>query len=129
MCLVSSGRVLPMQVWDHEACLADLATASVDVILVVLLSALAVGLCWSNRGRPSAGRARPRQPTLSEKSLLLELTAALLMLVAWIRLVYAANDHGWRELVPQRCRLSVSHRLFMLQPLCSSHVNSQLSAV
>ncbi len=89
------------QVWGHEACVADLATASVDVLLVVLLTALAVGLCRPRAAATAAG-AQPRQPTLSEKALLLELTATLLLLVAWIRLVYAANDHGWRQLMPER---------------------------
>ena len=67
---------------------------------MVLLAALAVGLC---RPRAPAAGAQPRQPTLSERALLLELTATLLLLVAWIRLVYAANDHGWRLLGPERC--------------------------
>jgi hypothetical protein len=100
----------------------------VDVILVVLLSALAVGLCRPDRGRLSAARAQPRQPTLSERTLLLELTAVLLMLVAWIRLVYAANDHGWRELFPQRCRLSVTHMLHLRQPPCLQTWTSILRA-
>ena len=90
------------QVWGHEACVADLATASVDVVLVMLLVALAVGLCRP-RAAAAASGAQPRQPTLSERALLLELTATLLLLVAWIRLVYAANDHGWRQLTPGRC--------------------------
>ncbi len=89
------------QVWGHEACVADLATASVDVLLVLLLTALAVGLCRP-RATAASVRTQPRQPTLSERALLLELTATLLLLVAWIRLVYAANDHGWRQLTPER---------------------------
>ena len=92
------------QVWGHEACVADLATASVDVLLVVLLTGLAVGLCRP-RATAASGRTQMRQPTLSEKALLLELTATLLLLVAWIRLVYAANDHGWRQLMPERCAI------------------------
>ena len=84
--------------------MADIATASVDVVLVVLLLALAVGICRPDSTRASAAASvQPRQPTLSERALLLELTAALLLLVAWIRLVYAANDCGWKELMPQRC--------------------------
>ena len=108
--------MLLTQIWGHEACLADLATASVDVVLVVLLLALAVGLCRPDGGRWSAAHAQPRQPTLSERTLLLELTAALMILVAWIRLVYAANDHGWRELIPQRCRPVVICKVCLLQP-------------
>ena len=99
-----SAAIHGAQVWGHEACLADLATASVDAILVVLLTALAVGLCRPSRTRPPAAAAvQPRQPTLLERALLLELTATLLLLVAWIRLVYAANDHGWQQLLPERC--------------------------
>lgn len=83
-----------------KACFTDAAYVGLDVTAMALLLALALRLRRSRQLRQRPLPARPQ--SLIEKALLLELTAALMAVVAVIRLLYAAQDDGWQHLVAHR---------------------------
>ena len=95
--------MMPSQVWSpdlqcFQGCFTDVANAGLNITAMVLLLALAHRL-----SRRELRRLPARPQTLIEKALLLELTAAMMAVVAVLRLVYAAQDDGWSELAAHRC--------------------------
>ena len=90
-----------------------MANGGLDVLAMLLLVALFVRLMRQD-ARQTAGLEMPlpaRPQTPIENILLLELTAGMMALVAILRLIYAAQDDGWKELLANRWPSTESVRI------------------